>query len=480
MRFISFKTLFLQINQKMYHALTIPDFNKQFKALRIEFTFFEYQSYAIIEEYDCFKLIFNFNLGNRFYFKPEWKIPKMNFFVEKPNKEILNILAFHIGMVELISYWKAACPQQVIIKPFKLSNEQINWWKKLYFNGLGEFFFVNGIQATPDDFMLITCDSDTFFEPVDKTYNETVIVPVGGGKDSAVSLELLTRNGFSVVPLVVNPRAATNDCIIAAGFSDQDSLLMYRTIDPELIKLNQAGFLNGHTPFSALLAFVSAFGATLADARHIALSNESSASESTVHGSNVNHQYSKSFEFEQDFRYYLNRFITSGMGYFSFLRPLNELQIASLFSKFSAYHKSFKSCNAGSKTDQWCCNCPKCLFTYIMLSPFVPSDKLESIFGENLLDKENLKNTLDELLGKTIAKPFECVGTTEEVRTAVNYIAQQIRTDEIPFLIETLEIENNSILLADKAMKNALLQFDDQHFLLPEFEMLIKQAIDEK
>ena len=64
-----------------------------------------------------------------------------------------------------------------------------------------------------------------------------------------------------------------------------------------MLQLNKEGFLNGHTPFSALVAFSSVIAARMAGLSYIALSNESSANESTVQGSTVNHQYSKSFKF---------------------------------------------------------------------------------------------------------------------------------------------------------------------------------------
>ena len=50
-----------------------------------------------------------------------------------------------LGMVELVSYWKITCSPQVVIEAGSLSEEQILWWKDLYFNGLGEFFYVNKI-----------------------------------------------------------------------------------------------------------------------------------------------------------------------------------------------------------------------------------------------------------------------------------------------------------------------------------------------
>ena len=166
---------------------------------------------------------------------------------------------------------------------------------------------------------------------------------------------------------------------------------IYRTIDKKLIELNSQGMINGHTPFSAMLAFTSYFVAYLLSKKYIALSNENSANESNVIGEKVNHQYSKSFEFEKDFEEYSNKYLKAPVKYFSFLRPLNELQIAKIFSKHEKYHKTFKSCNVGSKEKEWkwCCNCAKCLFAYTILSPFLYKKKLVDIFGEDMFEKKN-------------------------------------------------------------------------------------------
>ncbi len=53
---------------------------------------------------------------------------------------------------------------------------------------------------------------------------------------------------------------------------------------------------------------------------------KSSANESNV-GENINHQYQKSYEYEEDFlKYYSTKYLKIPTFYFSFLRPLNELQ----------------------------------------------------------------------------------------------------------------------------------------------------------
>ena len=223
----------------------------------------------------------------------------------------------------------------------------------------------------------------------------------------------------------MNPRGATTECCRVAGFPLEEVLVIRRAIDPTLLQLNQQGYLNGHTPFSAMLAFYTRLASALSGIPNVALSNESSANESTVKGSYVNHQYSKSLEFEDDFRAYVGneemrmKNDDSSYNYFSFLRPLSELQIAMLFSRFTDYHDVFRSCNVGSKQDVWCGHCAKCLFAYIILSPFIEPSRMSAIFGHNLLDDRSLCAEFEQLVGQAETKPFECVGTVGEVRQAL-------------------------------------------------------------
>ena len=140
-----------------------------------------------------------------------------------------------------------------------------------------------------------------------------------------------------------------------------------------------------------MLAFASYFVAYLTGKKYIAISNELSSNESNVRGEKINHQYSKSFEFEEDFRWYVNNYLEDQVEYFSMLRPLNELQVAKIFSQMKKYHKIFRSCNRGSKENpwNWCCNCPKCLFVFIILSPFLYKKKLVKIFKKDLYENKD-------------------------------------------------------------------------------------------
>ena len=451
------------------------DKNKDFYSLRKQFPVFIYEKYDLEIDDTGLKARFYFKLSNEYRFIPGIFIPRkefLHFHIDKPE---LENLVFHIGMVELISYWKAACSPRVIVAAGKLNENQVNWWKKLYFKGLGEFFYTNGIDARIEDFMTIESTAKQAFANSDFTTSNGFLVPVGGGKDSVVTLETLVKNEKKVHPFILNPRQASIDTAKNAGFDEEDILKIYRTIDPVLLQLNAAGFLNGHTPFSALLAFISLLAARLAGLANIALSNESSANEATVPGTDVNHQYSKSFEFEKNFRDYVAEYISTDVNYFSFLRPLSELQIARIFSKFSAHFYSFKSCNVGSKTDSWCGKCPKCLFSWIILSPFVKQDKLIGIFGKNLFNNEGLLVIFEELIGNSETKPFECVGTIDEVNQALVLTIGKV-DEPLPYLLDhyknlpQFERYGNSKVTVDFSQVNR------EHFLSEELLNLISKA----
>ena len=441
---------------------TYYDQNK-YNSLREEYDFFRFQRYDYTLEKDSLYVKFYFSLNDEYFFTPSFEIAKRKFYdFNNLGNNQLDTILFNIGMIELISYWKLACPRKVYITPFRLSEEQIKWWKKLYFNGLGEFFYLNGIKENVDDFMEIICESDISLNKINIPLSDATLVPVGGGKDSVVTLELL-KNKLPVIPLIINPRGATNECVKVAGFSEEQVAVIKRTLDSTMLRMNNEGFLNGHTPFSAMLAFYTLLIGFATNSKYIALSNESSANEPTVPDSEINHQYSKSIAFENDFRDYVNKYISSDIEYFSFLRPLNEIQIASLFSRNKDYYKVFKSCNAGSKTDSWCGKCPKCLFTYLIMSPFIPQEDLINIFGKDFLNDNDLQPILKQLKGEADVKPFECVGTIEEVNACLNFSQQT--TDNRQQTSTTLTIDD------------LLNQYDEMNNLPEHFAAILKDNL---
>jgi UDP-N-acetyl-alpha-D-muramoyl-L-alanyl-L-glutamate epimerase len=452
----------------------------RFQDFRREFPVLTYDSYQYNFSGTSLEINFSFDLAGRYSFNPKVSIPyKKGLFrpFDMLDKASLDNLVFHIGMIELISYWKAACPPKVIIKPHSLSVSQVKFWKKIYYHGLGEFFFMNSIHINEEEFMEMIFPVDKPVPAFALKSAKGSLVPVGGGKDSAVTMGILNKSGENWLPFVINPRAATHEVIEAAGRTKEQAVEFYREIHPQLLKLNSEGFLNGHTPFSALLAFYSLLAAFLSGRHTIILSNESSANEVTVPGTSINHQYSKSVEFERDFREYARTGISPSFSYFSLLRPLSELQIAALFSGMPEYFHYFKSCNVGSKTDTWCGKCPKCLFTFIILSPFLKPDTLSGIFGHNLLDDQDLEKTLEELSGISEIKPFECIGTVDEVNVALSEAVKFYENEKLPFLLDRLR---QNITFTDNSSEKfqlMLSRMDPDHFLPIHYQKILVNAL---
>ena len=397
-----------------------------YKQLRSEFKSFNYDSYdyTIIDE--KLKLVFNYQLIGKektilfrhqveYYTKGE--IP-----FDLSVVSSLENFIFHIGMVETINYWKLACPKDLNVKCGYLSEDQINWWKKLYYHGLGEFIYLNNMadSVNEDDFLAIHSldKSDETSQILARLKTSGNLIPIGGGKDSVVTLEVLKGSREDNIPFVMSPPIAAYECIEVAGYSNY--LEAKRVFDKKIIKMNREGYLNGHIPFSAILAFISTLGAALVGKKYIALSNEKSANEPSVIGTTFNHQYSKSFEFEKDFDNYSHSNLTEDISYFSLLRSLYEIEIGEMFSTYKKYHQVYRSCNRGKKENIWCGICAKCLFVYIILSPYIDREELIGQFGKDLLDDIELKPIFDELIGNKETKPFECVGTIWEVRHALN------------------------------------------------------------
>jgi hypothetical protein len=395
-----------------------------FHTLRKKYPRFHYLNYEFeVKENDVFMQFFF--QTNELVFSPKMTL-KFGKYAQDMNKNEMEGLVFNIGLIELVSYWKSTCSTTIVIHNYTLDKRQERWWRKLYYKGLAEFLYQNKIVCKQNYFVRFSYAeeakpySNLQFEYIKAS--QRTIVPIGGGKDSVVTLEEL-RKKKEIVPFIINPRGATLDCARIAGFKTLDDIVVLeREIDANLLTCNKQGFLNGHTPFSAMLAFYTLLISYGTQIRHIALSNEASANEPTVLGKEINHQYSKSEEFEFDFQAYLFYYMRDCAYYYSYLRKFSELLIAEKFAKYPQYFPVFRSCNAGSKENKWCCNCPKCLFAYIILAPFIDKNTRLQIFGEDLLNKPGMRHFFNQLTGKETTKPFECVGTVREVVAALKML----------------------------------------------------------
>lgn len=357
-------------------------------------------------------------------------------FVPGFDQPALDRALFGLFVISGVSYFKAYLPRKISFTSGGLTAGQQQFFSKAYLYGLGEFFYVNKLD--PNGAVNFPIDDTAAADPQEITGLSGSLVPLGGGKDSLVTTEIMKTAPGDFVTWTVNQSTLLEPSIKVIG---APHLPAERTISPELFRANQEGAYNGHVPITAVLAFLSVATAILAGKEFVVLSNESSAKEGNerYRGLDINHQYSKTLEFERDFQEYVKSNITPSISVFSLLRPLSELRIAELFAgHFSTYRDVFSSCNRnfkllGDRTKlAWCGECPKCAFVFALFAPFVSKAELTSLFGgKNLFTDPLLETTFREMLGLEGHKPFECVGEIAEVRQAFVMAQQTGRYPEL-------------------------------------------------
>ncbi|MBW7956211.1 hypothetical protein H3C66_05835 [Patescibacteria group bacterium] len=404
------------------------------------------------------------------------------------DQTLLKVWAAQLGMVEGLSYWKAACSPEWVIKVPGIYAEQFPFWLNLLHKGMSEFFYIHQINGWEDNFVTFKTevdDADQLHPEIDHAVHQhRILFPVGGGKDSVVSSELLRQTQTPMTTFTIN-EYPQQQRVVETFWQTQPNqkshITVQRQLDPQILDLNAQGYLNGHTPFNAMAAFLGTFAAYAYDYTFFPVSNEWSANEgNTVFlGQSINHQYSKTVEFEEQFRSYQQQYLSKTIEYFSYLRPLHELQIASLFTQFKQYWPVFLSCNRGQKTGTWCGECPKCLFVAVLLAAFLTEPELDSIFKKDILNNQELRDLLDQLAGFTDVKSLECVGTRDETRAALALAADRLQP-----LPELIQYGWQKILDSGKTKEAALsearellVRFVEHHFIPSEFVPSLKDAI---
>jgi hypothetical protein len=324
------------------------------------------------------------------------------------------------------SYYKSRAPRTVVVE-VETTQAERDLVEALYDHGLREFAYTNGLDVPLIDRIHWTGDpiiparsGGAGFGGIGRP-----LVPFGGGKDSTVVLGLLPEAD----PITVNP---TSTHFAVAEVLGHRLIEVTRSVD-RLDELTRSDRFNGHVPITAIVSAVCLAVAARDGYTSVVLANEEAASEPTLisdHpgsvGRSVNHQWSKGATFETLFD---NAVMSVGIGvrYFSWLRSVNEPDIVALLSEQTEALQHLVSCNrafagrttgrAGEAPQRWCGECPKCLFTFLMLATRLGPEQMKDIFGADLLATTDLLDGFVELWSE--AKPLECVGERSDAADAL-------------------------------------------------------------
>jgi hypothetical protein len=335
-----------------------------------------------------------------------------------------------LGLVLSTSYYKAAAPPRFVIDGPGITAEAVEYFRLVMREGMAEYAYRNGFDGplTPE-IVHPNPEKTAWPESSWLAVSGDPLVPIGGGKDSVVTVEILQRHRLHPIQFAVNANPIIHK---VARVSGHPFITAKRTIDRRLLALNADGALNGHVPVTAMNSLMALIQARILGLGPVVMSNEASASEATLVWGEmaVNHQWSKSLDAEQALQAVIGP--QAGLSpdhYFSLLRPFSELRIAGVFATLPRYHHVATSCNRAFRMDAedvgWCGECDKCRFIYLVLSAYLSPGALRAIFGADLLDDEAHIPGFEALLGLDHHKPFECVGSEAESTVALSFAARR-------------------------------------------------------
>lgn len=349
------------------------------------------------------------------------------------------LLARLLALTCALSYYKAAAPARIEIA-FGTHEFENHYLRTLIEGGLGEFAYRNDLPTALTPRVEGPAAAEA---PVSDDFDAaaTPLVPVGGGKDSVVSIEALRGHGITPMLFSVNRYDPIDRCIEVSGMS---SVHVRRSIDRALIEANANGAHNGHVPVTAINSVIGLIVAQANGLGPVVLSNERSSNIGNIEwlGRDINHQWSKSLAYETLLRDTLAQHGFAPDRYFSLLRGLSESEIADRFAHCTEYFDVFTSCNRlfaldpAKRATSWCGICPKCQFVFVLLAPRLGRDTLERIFGRNLFADNGNRDGFADILGIGVHKPFECVGEYYEAAEAMLAVLDDPQWQDLPLVAE--------------------------------------------
>lgn len=342
------------------------------------------------------------------------------------------------------SYYKAFPTQQVLIKPFQLTNQQATFCNQVYRQGLSQFIFEN--QLSLEGWLEFSGTAEPTAPP--EYEGEGRLALQSGGKDSLLLASLLEEGDQHYQPWYL-PYGPSHPAVLDS--LAQPLRTARRHIDTAALKQAKlAGGLDGHIPITFIILSYALIDAILHNENTVLVSIGAEGAEphEFVGDLAVNHQWSKSWPAEQLLVDYVQTNLSPQLLVGSPLRGFSELKIAELFAThaWQRFGHSFSSCNranytlgSNNQTLQWCGECPKCANSFLLFAPFIEPKELQSVFGgQNLFAKPSLTQTFKGLFGVDgVMKPLECVGEIAELRLAFQMAQTRwgSQTYQLPFTV---------------------------------------------
>lgn len=348
------------------------------------------------------------------------------------NQAVFERALFLSFLLAGVSYYKCFPTTDIIFETGALDEWQANFLNHVYQEGLSQYAFENNL--TRADLAQFTTVHSPNVQTSTSYDGEGILALQSGGKDSLLLASLLEKNNYAYTAWYVSSSPSYPKVLDSLN---SELLVSNRTLDSSaLLAAAEQGGKNGHVPVTFIVLSYALLQAVLLNKQTVlaAIAHEGNEPHGWIDDLPVNHQWSKTWQAEQLFAEYVQRYISPNLQVGSPLRAMSELKITELFAEhaWDRFADGFSSCNvanykqgANNETLSWCGMCPKCANAYILFAPLIAKDKLDLRLGGDLFARQELSETFKGLLGiDGVMKPFECIGETDELRAAYHRALQ--------------------------------------------------------
>jgi UDP-N-acetyl-alpha-D-muramoyl-L-alanyl-L-glutamate epimerase len=304
---------------------------------------------------------------------------------------------------------------------------QATFFNKVYQEGMSQFAGYENKLTRKDLAYFVPTTAQPVYGV--RYHGQGILALQSGGKDSLLTAELIHRDLHTFTPWYISSADTHPRVLDELG---EELVTAKRLIDHEALRVAHGnGAKNGHVPVTYIVQSLALIQAILLGKNTIltSIGHEGEEPHGWVGDLPITHQWSKTWEAEQLFAEYVQRYVSPDIVIGSPLRSHSELRIAELFVEYAAdkYWNKFSSCNIANYMQgednrdlKWCGHCPKCANSYLLFAPFVEPERLKAHFGgKDLFTEPLLEETFKGLLGiEGYDKPFECIGETTELALA--------------------------------------------------------------